>query len=868
MVRMRSRSRFRCALMAAVAVGTLTPPAAALAQEQRRVEYKIEAGDLGEALKTVSRQSGKEIIFTSEAVLGHKAPALHGTYSADEAVQALLQGSDLVAKFRKDVIIIRGRSTPPRDVADRSAAQSEIVVTGSRIRGSEPVSPVAVSTRDNIEKRGFNDLGAFARSLVQNYSGGQNPGIAASGQGGSENVTSSSALNLRGLGADATLTLFNGHRVAYDAISQGVDITAIPLAAIDRVEVVTDGSSALYGSDAVGGVANVILLRDYKGLLVTGRVGAATDGGDFEQQYSAVSGQRWGTGGIIATFDYRHTTPITAAQRSYTQTNDPSETLLNGQRQYSAVFAGHQTISDKLEFEMDGQFSHRRNFLCINFTTTDGCDVSGSEAKAKTQSWSVAPTLKLSIGNTWQARLTGVLGNSDVHTVADTSYQGTFLDQARGRYRNRFRSLELNGEGPLFELPGGQARLAFGAGLRDTKLSINLVDVASGISSTLKDFTVDRQTRFGFAELSLPIVSPRNDLAFVERLTVTGAVRYESTDRAGKVATPKVGIIFAPVSDVALKFSWGKSFKAPTLYQAGQPRIGYSQNGATDYFPPSPTPGAVLYLSGGNPNLKPERATNWTTTVTITPSFLTRLRIDASYFHIMYRNRVVTPIPSNYSVAFNPIYSNYVLLNPSSAQVRSALSDVPVVYDYGGGDVNIGPVGSIITNYLQNAARQQIQGVDVTADYALPIDESNVVHFNGSASYLQSEQQIGPQQSTVPLAGTIFHPPHWRANASLELQRSDLSLTGVFTYIGGLTDNRIPPSASVGSFRSFDLIARTAPSERHGILHGVAINLSLLNVFNAKPPYIRTTSSIGYHYDSTNFPTVGRFVSLSISKSL
>ena len=112
MVQMRSRSRFRCALLAAVAIGTLVPGAAALAQEQRRVEYKIEAGDLGEALKAVSRQSGKDIIFTSEAVLGRSAPALHGTYSADEAVRALLAGSDLVAQFRKDVIIIRGRSKP------------------------------------------------------------------------------------------------------------------------------------------------------------------------------------------------------------------------------------------------------------------------------------------------------------------------------------------------------------------------------------------------------------------------------------------------------------------------------------------------------------------------------------------------------------------------------------------------------------------------------------------------------------------------------------------------------------------------------------------------------------------------------------
>src|SRR3546814_13122737 len=59
------------------------------------------------------------------------------------------------------------------------------------------------------------------------------------------------------------------------------------------------------------------------------------------------------------------------------QSNHPSETLLNGQEQYSAVIAGHQQLSDHLAFEIDGQFSDLTNALCINFTTTDGCRVSG-----------------------------------------------------------------------------------------------------------------------------------------------------------------------------------------------------------------------------------------------------------------------------------------------------------------------------------------------------------------------------------------------------------------------------------------------------------------------------------------------------------
>src|SRR3546814_8320439 len=76
-----------------------------------------------------------------------------------------------------------------------------------------------------------------------------------------------------------------------------------------------------------------------------------------------------------------------------------------------------------------------------------------------TRSWSVAPSLKLTLGSSWQARLTGVFGTSDVHTVADTYFQDIFLDQARGRYTNHFRSVEVTGEGPLFRLTGGQARL-------------------------------------------------------------------------------------------------------------------------------------------------------------------------------------------------------------------------------------------------------------------------------------------------------------------------------------------------------------------------------------------------------------------------
>jgi outer membrane receptor protein involved in Fe transport len=310
-----------------------------------------------------------------------------------------------------------------------------------------------VATRSGIEKQGISDLGTFARSLVQNYSGGQNPSIPGGGQGTSENVSSSSTLNFRGLGPDATLTLFNGHRVAYDAMSQGVDISAIPLAALDRVEIVTDGSSALYGSDAVGGVANVIFRKDYDGATVSARLGGSTDGGDFEQQYNIVTGKRWTDGGFMLAYDFRDVTPITAKQRSYTQSNDPTDTLQSGERQHSVVVAGHQEIIEQLSFEFDGQFNDRTSRLCVNYTVTDGCHGTGADIQISTRSWTLAPGLKLALANKWDLRLGSVFGESRAEQLADVALGGSPHLTQRGIYTNRVQSFEASAEGPLLSCP-------------------------------------------------------------------------------------------------------------------------------------------------------------------------------------------------------------------------------------------------------------------------------------------------------------------------------------------------------------------------------------------------------------------------------
>jgi outer membrane receptor protein involved in Fe transport len=172
---------------------------------------------------------------------------------------------------------------------------SAIVVTGTRIRGARVIGEVIELDRETIVEAGQVDLGEAIRSLPQNFSGGQNPGVGSGAGLINSNVNSAASANLRGLGPDATLTLLNGHRLPYDSAFAGVDISAIPLAAVDRIEVVPDGASALYGSDAVAGVVNVILRRDFEGVETSAQIGASTDGGYFRQQADIVGGTRWDT---------------------------------------------------------------------------------------------------------------------------------------------------------------------------------------------------------------------------------------------------------------------------------------------------------------------------------------------------------------------------------------------------------------------------------------------------------------------------------------------------------------------------------------------------------------------------------------------
>lgn len=203
--------------------------------------------------------------------------------------------------------------------SDEVGALEEIIVTGSRIgRDSDFESPSPITTVDRewIEATGYMNL----QQLLEKIPAAGNGTFSTRGNNQDSTANGASAVSLRGLGADATLVLVNGRRVAVSSFAEGVttsfvDINSIPVAAIERIEVLKDGASAVYGSDAVAGVVNIVLRNNFEGFEFTAGYGDTSEGDSAEQTFSAI----WGTGNddsnVTMIFDYFQNDSLFNAER-------------------------------------------------------------------------------------------------------------------------------------------------------------------------------------------------------------------------------------------------------------------------------------------------------------------------------------------------------------------------------------------------------------------------------------------------------------------------------------------------------------------------------------------------------------------------
>ncbi|MEJ1964653.1 MAG: TonB-dependent receptor [Gammaproteobacteria bacterium] len=285
----------------ALLLSVVSPVASAQASSQPTTQIDFPAQPLATALQALARQTNLNILVDPRLIENRQAPALKAELPVLEALQALLSGTGLTPKFVDEKTITLVRTGKPTAEATRtpSVELSEVVITGSRMkRVGDGAQPVQTFTREDIDNSGQSTVATFLSTISQvSTSTGENTAQLGNGQ---------TTVQLRGLPAGSTLVLLNGRRVESAGASYGsggfFDLNFIPAGLVERIDVLPDSASAIYGSDALAGVINVILKKDFDGAEANLRYGFA-DGLD-ERSASLAFGRKWerGSASIVGTY--------------------------------------------------------------------------------------------------------------------------------------------------------------------------------------------------------------------------------------------------------------------------------------------------------------------------------------------------------------------------------------------------------------------------------------------------------------------------------------------------------------------------------------------------------------------------------------
>ncbi len=244
---------------------------------------ELKAGALTKSLERFSKKTGVSIVADHRLIAGLDAPAVAAQSNCVDALAAALANTGLdVHQVNGKTLVISQRPQPahvaaapdiPTNPFRRPAMHDEIIVTGSRLSQANlsSSSPVLQVDSGEIDTRGVTRVEDLVNILPQAFAS-QTSDLA-------NGATGTSSLNLRGLGSVRTLVLMDGKRLPFGSpLTSPPNLDIIPAQLVERVDVVTGGASAVYGSDALAGVANFILRRDFEGVMLDGQVGFYQDG--------------------------------------------------------------------------------------------------------------------------------------------------------------------------------------------------------------------------------------------------------------------------------------------------------------------------------------------------------------------------------------------------------------------------------------------------------------------------------------------------------------------------------------------------------------------------------------------------------------
>jgi len=801
-------------------------------------------------------------------------------------------------------------------------------VTGSNIKRveGEGALPVEIVTREEIQRTGARTVNELLRYIpsVDIYDQGE---IASNSPSGSGTTT----IRMRGLAETNVLVLLNGRRLPvnalYDASGAGaaVDVNMIPISAIERVEILKDGGSAIYGADAVAGVVNFITRKDFQGVEATGRWGISQEGDGEEWGGSLTAGfgnyEKDGYN-VLFTIDYLKRDPIYRKDREISKSVDfrridsgapdgrssfapqgnyvnpdtgafvggsvrpcPPEliggnparcrfdfnqsilTLYNGADRTAAMLVGNFKINNDLKAFANLTYSHAEDhfeaqpvpdFFVVPSGTgliagrfmqggpritdrkSDLYDISaGLEGTTKWFDWDFAighgeSHVKNSDRNYYDAnKWADATGNGLIDptvTTNDPAFVESLKVSPVRDGRSKLDSADLRARGQTsFTLPAGNIGWAVGTSwwkesLRDTPDPLTQAgDVVGSIQQSAVDASRNAYAVYG--EVNVPIV---------KTLELQGALRYDHYSNASKTS-PKIGLYWTPIKQLAFRASYTESFRVPSLKQL----YGAQEQGAGDITEDQDCvligqePGcevAYFQVSGSNPNLKPEKGKT-------------------------YNLGVVTDVgPFSATLDWWRIDVDDAITQPTTT---SALQQGLFTHDANGRLL-------VFTN-LQNVAQAKNEGIDLDARLRFPGTIVGNVTIRDAATYYitQSTREAGGEWADFN--GT-YALPRWRNvfSVSTEWQAWEASL--FIRTVDGFIDTPNPWTASdpgliegvrkVGTNDQWDISAAYTGFKNWRLSGGI------VNLWDKTPPYSRT-NAVNNQYEQVGFAPLytarGRF---------
>jgi outer membrane receptor protein involved in Fe transport len=908
---------FFAALLTSVSAGALATqaraqaPGATTSTEQERLDFDIPAQPLSSALSEFARQSGVRTLFSYDRLSLVRTRAVHGEFTRQEALNLLLTETGYQARISSDNVMeveAPARPQSPHNDAAESAPvrvpssqsrrtrseefgteEETIIVVGTNIRGIYPSSsPVQIYTAEDIARTGATTTEQFVQKLPQNLgTRTQYAGSSAGTGSAGPNREAVNGVDLRGLGVGTTLVLLNGRRMALSAWGQSADVSAIPVSAIDRVEVLTDGASAIYGSDAIGGVVNFVLRTDYDGAETRASYGGVTEGGLRQGRVSHLIGGNWNSGNAMLSLDTFSASALEAADRSYAAITAPG-TLTPVDQRYNALGAFSQQLSTHVT--LDGQF---------NYALRDTKNVAGfpSASRPSDARFIVNRTeadqffgnfaLSTDFGDTLHASLAATYTENDVdgHSV-EHRVNGSLFNRF---YDQNFLSVDVTTMlgGTAFLAPGGEARFSLGIGYLQESFQSN--STAVGFASGRE---LARGTTYGFGEFFIPIVSEENALPFVRRLDLSLSARYtkyqDKSDPAlgrdfGDNTNPKIGILWSPVEGLNFRATYGESFRAPSLTEI-------DPSGAINYVVAYPVPltGGVpsieLLVAGSSTDLEPETATSYTFGFDYEPLGRTGFRASATYFSIDYSGRIAIGDSSGgLGPLSNPdLYPDVIYRASSADQIERILRTTENLVNIPG--INLSDPAAaaqvlyampnfwILDQRYRNLSGSMLDGVDliIADEFATQLGAISIeAQLTRMFEYTQ---QVSASSPVISVVDTVLHPADLRGRISVGLTRDAFDATLGVNYVDDYSNPYATvASQNVGSWTTTDASLTYDFFRDSGApFGGFALNLSIQNLLDQDPPSVALSSGealrLPVGFDPANANPYGRLIVLGLTK--